>query len=391
MPCRTNERPLSPAICLIFMRPNGGSRGGFDIMQQVERDSSGAVALGAGALCGMTDRMVQAGTVLGACRALPSFRRPPPRTRTSARHAPDVRSRVSLANRPRALRSGVLEAAMLVVHVAAFVALFDASKHASALVGVNPFGNDPYDAVGSFAVLLAVFGVVLAGGRSLVRCFRLRRDDDRCPELWLRLRASVVVAIIFTCAVNGIALARHPDAWLGVPAGNLLAGLWLVLALATIAVGASIVGLAKPYRRRAYNSGRWTRILACGAALATFAVFPESLTQSTTGELVTVIVSAMLLFAAVRWGCAILVPWRASNRTANPGGWAAAAGVGIALGTGLAVIEALGGGSGRGIAPIAAVLFVALACAGTLAAYGMLAKPLGLLLDQPVRTTEDGG
>ena len=49
-----------------------------------------------------------------------------------------------------------------------FLAVFDNSKNIPLLAVVNPFAEDPYDAVGSFGIQLAFFAAFL----SLIRAFR---------------------------------------------------------------------------------------------------------------------------------------------------------------------------------------------------------------------------
>ena len=49
-----------------------------------------------------------------------------------------------------------------------FLAFFDNSKNIPLLAVVNPFAEDPYDAVGSFGIQLAFFAALL----SLIRAFR---------------------------------------------------------------------------------------------------------------------------------------------------------------------------------------------------------------------------
>jgi DNA-binding PadR family transcriptional regulator len=55
--------PLTPAVFHILLALFGRERHGYDIMQQVNVDSQGAVKMGPGTLYGSLDRMIEAGLV----------------------------------------------------------------------------------------------------------------------------------------------------------------------------------------------------------------------------------------------------------------------------------------------------------------------------------------
>jgi DNA-binding PadR family transcriptional regulator len=55
--------PLTPAVFHILLALFGRERHGYDIMQQVDVDSQGAVKMGPGTLYGSLDRMIDAGLV----------------------------------------------------------------------------------------------------------------------------------------------------------------------------------------------------------------------------------------------------------------------------------------------------------------------------------------
>jgi DNA-binding PadR family transcriptional regulator len=56
--------PLTPAVFHILLALYGRDRHGYDIMQQVNEDSEGAVKMGPGTLYGSLDRMIAAGLVV---------------------------------------------------------------------------------------------------------------------------------------------------------------------------------------------------------------------------------------------------------------------------------------------------------------------------------------
>jgi hypothetical protein len=103
---------------------------------------------------------------------------------------------------------------------------------------VNPFGQDPYDAVGSFAIQAAL----LIGVLTYARALRLRDAPTQADKARLILRGNILVlfAILVTLIADAIAeIARPlpPSYW-----GNvLLAELALMFLLALVCVAALTV------------------------------------------------------------------------------------------------------------------------------------------------------
>lgn len=58
------DLPLTPAVFHILLALFGCERHGYDIMQQVKRDSDNAVKMGPGTLYGSLDRMIAAGLMV---------------------------------------------------------------------------------------------------------------------------------------------------------------------------------------------------------------------------------------------------------------------------------------------------------------------------------------
>ena len=83
---------------------------------------------------------------------------------------------------------------------------------------MNPFGEDPYDAVGSFAVQFVLFMMLV----SLVRAFRPLSEEAAPVASFTRGALMASVAIGFTCLSDLVAMARHPPVWCGRPQGTQL-------------------------------------------------------------------------------------------------------------------------------------------------------------------------
>ncbi len=129
----------------------------------------------------------------------------------------------------------VLRASALgnLILAALFILFFDRAKHDPGLSALNPFADDPYDAVGSFGVQLAIACALI----SLVRAFR---TDLKTESLYNRytytLRAMAVsqLAVIVTMLADLSALVRF-SSWRGGPAGGapLVACTAILLLIAT--------------------------------------------------------------------------------------------------------------------------------------------------------------
>ena len=73
---------------------------------------------------------------------------------------------------------------------------------------INPFGNDPYDAFGSFAVQ----GVFLLATLTYARAVRLRTDPSQAAKTVLIYRGNSLVlgAMLLTFISDGVAVLLHP-------------------------------------------------------------------------------------------------------------------------------------------------------------------------------------
>ena len=75
---------------------------------------------------------------------------------------------------------------------------------------LNPFAEDPYDAIGSFAIQ----GVLLVGLLTYARSLRLQEDPAQAAKMCLILRGNhlVLLAILVTLFADAIAATLHPRA-----------------------------------------------------------------------------------------------------------------------------------------------------------------------------------
>ena len=312
-----------------------------------------------------------------------------------------------------------------------FYYFFQTTKHVPSLAAVNAFGEDPYDAVGSFAVQFAAFTSLL----TFIRAFRPYQVDttrERQQVLLVRTAYLSCLAVAVTLVADIIAMLRHPSLWMGTIAGYTLTA-WLGgMTLLTVLV---IVFLSYTTRRLHLFSTfvGWIRaILLSITGILVLAFYPEALRQHLPGELLTIAVGIVFLFVLVwaigtaiapsveasfediiddmtavyRWFAAHIKPSedssedsllvfgdlfekllafsaiRAVLRLLNPRRhpWNLPIVPGIFLGIILFLAEMAGGGSPASLARLSmvAAIFIGVESAGILLGYAMFAKPLGL-------------
>src|SRR6266498_6016070 len=116
-----------------------------------------------------------------------------------------------------------------------FWAFFDTSKNIPLLAVINPFADDPYDAVGSFGIQLSIFAAAL----SLIRAFRpYPTKEIPANQFLLILRGETValLAIFVTLIADIVAMARYLSMWRNSVAGWILTVLVGGLILLTILI-----------------------------------------------------------------------------------------------------------------------------------------------------------
>src|ERR1022692_4842559 len=96
---------------------------------------------------------------------------------------------------------------------AGFAVFFFAVKHQPWLASVAPFGEDPYDSVGSFAVQLAGVAASIAVLRVLARASGAPRVPLNSTSLCLRAVIITLLAIFITAVADLVALLRYPNSW----------------------------------------------------------------------------------------------------------------------------------------------------------------------------------
>lgn len=196
-----------------------------------------------------------------------------------------------------------LTAFLILLLALAFWAFFQYSKHT--LGDVNPFGEDPYDAVGSFGVQLSMLAALLG----LLRALRPYGSGEIPPvqaRLALRADGLAVLSLAVTLAADAVALARYPAQWMNSPGGLQLAALTAGMALLTLLAGGPVYNAARGLEPSPANSTRpmGMALGVCAAGLLIMACYPEEWrTGSIVGAVATAMLGMLVLFG-VSWALA---------------------------------------------------------------------------------------
>lgn len=323
------------------------------------------------------------------------------------------------ASMPTSLR---LNSLMLAILAVAFSLFFAWSKHNPNTARVNPFAEDPYDAVSSFGVQFVLFVATV----SLLRAFRpypVKTDLSRQAVLVARGQFLGLLAVAVSTIVDGLAMLRHQRMWQHTIAGNQLLGLAAGFFLWTAMAAVPLVRSFPPNSR---ISRRWR--MRAGIACFVISIawwYPENLRQGIAGALMTVLVGAAILFIPIRELAETIGPvsrnpqfdliddvgsvYRAMKKQASPladlsakiepviGGmarwkvlrwldphvhrWNLVFVVGAAIGISLALLELTDGGGALpfGRALLVVPVYVSLQIVAVAIGYGLLAGPLALV------------
>jgi hypothetical protein len=185
-----------------------------------------------------------------------------------------------------------------------FWAFFDISKKAALLAVVNPFADDPYDAVGSFGLQLALFAVLL----SLLRAFRPYYSHEIPASqrlLILRGETVAVLSIVVTLTADLVAMVRYPLMWRNSRGG------WVLLALMGIVIFLAVLTGLWLYRLgrniSVFSTNReWVRLLVFPLSVLILAIYPADLQVSIPGGIFSALLGMALLFLCA-WALATVI------------------------------------------------------------------------------------
>jgi hypothetical protein len=175
-----------------------------------------------------------------------------------------------------------------------FLLFFNVSKHAPVFETVNVFAEDPYDAVGSFGIQLALLALMV----SFLRILRPYPEGINVGSLSLILRGNAValLAAAIPLTADLIAMLRYFSEWNRSSAGWALAIVVVGLMVMTLWAGWEFIRIARVLNlllaRHSWNQ----MIMVCLASCIVLAFYPASWRQSISGAVITALIGMILLF-----------------------------------------------------------------------------------------------
>lgn len=274
------------------------------------------------------------------------------------------------------------------------------TKHDPQLRTIIPFGEDPYDAVGSFCM---IFSILLAA-LCLLRAFRLyrrRRTTPLAQAFLARAEAAIPAGILIAMMVDAIAMARHPSQWAGKSAAHELIALVAGMAAISLVV-LSLLSKSKESGRTNVDCHVGRAILVGLASSVVLALFPESLMQSIPFHLLAIVLGFLLIVVPLQDAVVALVPLPVYENTMERASeqatrrpflqWIGAALGGAAIGAIALAGEIFGEGSGTMLAIqvlVVSAIFVGSGMAALLVGFAFFRKPLGLFRDDSIAIPAD--
>jgi hypothetical protein len=280
------------------------------------------------------------------------------------------------------------------VLAAAFYYFFMFTKHDPSLAAIIAFGEDPYDAIGSFCVILSIPLTVLSLLRAL-RPYRRNKATALTRVYLARTQIALALGVIVTLAADSIAMVRHVNEWAGKNSVGELAALSIVMA--ALAIGAVLL-VVREVRTidLPVAPGLWNRALIVMVAFVLIlALFPEKMIGSASLHFLAIVLSFVLIAAPQTALAMALIPFDTTQK--NPGSgqarsrtwiqWGGVALLGFAFGLSALMAELFGEGGGS--LPFVQLLIVSSMYLGAgtsalLIAFAFYKKPLGLF----VRTSQ---
>ena len=263
---------------------------------------------------------------------------------------------------------------------------FGFAKHNPMLRPIIPFGDDPYDAIGSFGVITALLLVFV----SLARAFFPGLSGRSGSAIYvLRAQAAICFCVLVTVAADVAAMGRHVTMWIDAAGRAKLLIVLGTLVASSLAVLPFTRDSQTPRRRGLYAQA----ICAWLISLLILWIYPERIIAGAVGHLLTVVFGDLLLFVPVAM---LLKAWLPStlntgNRRDQQSGHfsyrslALAAAIGLLVGAVAFLGEMSEGGPSPHLSQLlfVAAVFLALGMAGLLVGYLCLGRLLGFVIDGP--------
>ena len=194
-----------------------------------------------------------------------------------------------------------INALLVFVLAILFAIFFDFTKHNPYIAPINPFAEDPYDAIGSFAIQAAFVLAILSLWRAFRPTGKLQPSGERKLFLF-RTQIAAVLCVLVTLAGDLIAMIRHISLLSAARAGIML----LLLVIGFFLIAAFAGNLVLRSRKEVSvlpSSNSWRKPALVSLLLFLVLFFYPEIQRSIAGALFTVVLGAVLLFLPVWvWG-----------------------------------------------------------------------------------------
>ncbi len=174
-----------------------------------------------------------------------------------------------------------------------FFVFFACSKHAPALARVNPFADDPFDAVGSFGVQLCIVAALLSLAPALRPDTKGGVPIGQTARV-LRSAGISLLALAVTLMADVVAMIRFPERWVGSSSGLALVSLAAGLFLLTAAVGSTVFGSARAWGLLSGHRTQTKSAAICLVGIVILALYPVSWRRGVMGVILTAVVGMVL-------------------------------------------------------------------------------------------------
>ena len=280
-----------------------------------------------------------------------------------------------------------LNTIVVIVLAILFYLFFDVTKHYQFFSANNPFAEDPYDAIGSFALQTSIFlGIVCL--LLLFRSYRNKYLSEEQKLNLIRIQFTIALAVIVTLSGDIVAMIRYFSSMTGTPARDALAILVTAFLLLAITIGFFLYHSAREIAET-HVSSSWSKPVTISVIFLIILFFyPDHVRETALGAYFTVIVGTILFFTTVSaWGRHMLPIVNAQYKRIVPRYllWLVILFIGILLGFAIVLRELVEDGKIINFADNAFIIlfYISLEVFGCLVGYAFLGRFLGLFYRKP--------
>jgi hypothetical protein len=212
------------------------------------------------------------------------------------------------SNRQRVERKHKISSAIALGLALLFNRFFMFTKHDPALSAIIPFAADPYDAIGSFGMIISVWLAILSVFRAF-RPYRTGSPSALRSVFRARTQIATALAVLVPLGADGIAMGRYPSPWAGKPA----AGQLLALVLGMVALSFAVIfmvrrssrGIQLPAVRKASRNA----LIVVPVSFIFLWLYPEDAIRAVWFHLSTIAIGVVLLVVSQAVLAVALVPY----------------------------------------------------------------------------------